>query len=683
MPPPASITPRCFVSLWRVSVQHLNNNRVNGLYPGRQIDDRLCRIACDGLPVLQTRPLPGIIRFGAYEVDTRSGELRKHGIRLRLQDQPFRVLQILLEHSGEVVTRDELQRQIWPSDTFVDFDRGLNNAVKRLREALNDSADEPRYVETLAKRGYRFIAAVETRNEHVQIRAVANHTVDSQQAERQATSHIRAGLIAALAVLAFASALFGLDIGGWRSRLFLKLHPPVIQSLAVLPLQNLSGDPAQEYLADGITDALITALAQIPTIKVVSRTSVMRYKKTDEPLPEIARELNVDGIIEGTVQRSNDKVRITTQLIYGPLDKHIWANSYVREVRSVFALEDYAAQDIAQQIRARLSSSPSQLSNSKPADLKARDAYLQGNYHLGRGPGKKEVLLARRFLKEAIEADSNFAPAYMLLAHSYFTQLQSAPEDKANGLEAAEKAVALAPSSPQAHVTLGAVKVASWDWSGAEEELRRAIALNFSYADAHETLCDYLEIMGRLEEDLSECQIAQDLDPDFDHLSGTFEVRRQYDSSIVLLRRMNESNPNYAPWHYDLFRDYLLNGQPKEAFQELEQSLNLMGFPEDSARVHRAFAASGYRGALRELARVFERLHAMRQMFWPRIVAEVYTQLGDKERAFYWLEEGYDHREISGAYGDLVWLKQDHGLDPLRSDPRFVDLLRRMKLPPD
>jgi TolB-like protein/DNA-binding winged helix-turn-helix (wHTH) protein/tetratricopeptide (TPR) repeat protein len=635
--------------------------------------------------VLETHPWRGVIRFESYDVDLRAGELRKHGHRIRLQDQPFRILQILLEHPGEVVTREELQRRIWPADTFVDFERGLNNAVKRLREALGDSADSPRYVETLPKRGYRFMGSVETRNGIREAVAGAENPVPPAQAIPKLGRPrllLRAPVLATIGFALVGASVFALDAGGVRSRLLLRLRPPIIQSLAVLPLQNLSGDPAQEYFADGMTDGLITELAQIGSVRVISRTSVTRYKNTSKTLPEIARELNVDGIIEGTVQRSGDRMRVTAQLIDGRSDRHLWADTYEREVRDIFVLEREITQDVAGQIRSRLNPpGHSQVPLPKPVDLKALDLYLEGSYQISKAPTQEHVTRAQKLFQQATEADPNFAAAYIALAESYYTQLQISPEDRAKGKAAAEKAVTLNPSSSDAHEALGGIYVANWNWASAEAELRRAVALNLGNARAHETLCEYMEVMGRLEEDWNECQIAQDLDPNEDHLSTALEVRRQYEGAITLRRSLAERYPDDWYVRYALFRNYLLNGMPREAIQELAESLKAMGYSKESTSVRRVFAFSGNRAALRELAKIFERLHASHQIFLPLFVAEVYAQLGDKDRAFYWLEQGYARHELAGGFGDLCFLKLDHMLDPLRSDPRFADILRRMGLP--
>jgi len=286
-----------------------------------------------------------VLRFGTFEVDLRAGELRKQGVRIKLQEQPFHVLTLLLQRPGEVITREELRSELWQSETFVDFDNSLNTSINKLREALGESADNPRFIETLPRRGYRFLASVSGIDGDA--RGYRNGEVGSGMRRFRWT-------VALVSFAVIAAALFVLNVFRVRDRILGSTRIPPIQSLAVLPLTNLSGDPDQEYFSDGMTDALITDLAQMGSVKVISRTSIMRYKKTDKSLPEIARELNVGGIIEGTVQRSGDRVRITAQLIAGATDKHLWAQSYEREVNDVLALQDELARSIAGEIKARM-----------------------------------------------------------------------------------------------------------------------------------------------------------------------------------------------------------------------------------------------------------------------------------------------------------------------------------------
>ena len=647
------------------------------------------------MPVQETSPSRGAIRFSSFEVDVRAGELRKHGHRIRLQDQPFRVLQILLEHPGEVVTREELQRQIWPSDTFVDFDRGLNNAVKRLRDTLGDSAETPRYIETLPKRGYRFIGIVGARNGDDAVEEAANRVEIHEQVAVPSNprSLVRATAFVALGLLIAVGLALGTDIGGVRSRVLLRLYPPSIHSLAVIPLQNLSGDPAQEYFADGMTDALITDLAQVSSLKVISRTSIMRYKNTNKGLPEIARELGVDGIVEGTVQRSGDRVRITAQLVHGPSDKHVWANSYERGLRDVFALEGDVAQDIARQIQAHLGPphDPQPL-QPRPVNVKALEAYLQGKYHLdrvGQGFGDEENKRAGMYFQQAIDADPNFIQAYMGLVDAHSGLLLPSSEDQAIRRKAVQKVMELDPDSSNAAMLTAGVKADNWDWSGAEEAYRGAIARNPNSVEAHRAFARFLDDLGRFEEGWREQQIAQGLNPNPDRLPWATDlpeallIRGQYDEAIRLLSKVVEANPNDGQTHLNLSQGYAGKGMYKEAIEELGRTCTLYGYPEIATRLDRAFAASGYRGALRQWAQEIEHLQLTKQVYFPAYLAGVYGNLGDKERALYWLEEAYKHPDLTGLGNDLIhWIKEDPALELIRNDPRYFDLLRRVGLAP-
>ena len=333
-------------------------------------------------------------RFGVFEVDLRSGELRKQGIKIKLHDQPFQILAMLVEHPGEVVTREQLQQKLWPADTFVDFDRGLNSAVKKLRDALGDSAEIPRYVETLPRRGYRFIGSLgdasSSRGEHalgVPGRVVAEQSAAASEGvvtevpavsgvSRRWTLWTAAGVLAGLLVL-----LVGFDVGSWREKLLARATPVHIRSIAVLPLENLSGDPAQEYFTDGMTDALVTELAQISSLRVISRTSVMRYKGTRKPLPDIAKELNVDGIVEGSVVQSAERVRVNAQLIEAATDRHLWASMYERSPGDVVILQSEVARAIANAIQVQLTpQEEARLTRVQSVDPQAYESYLRGRY---------------------------------------------------------------------------------------------------------------------------------------------------------------------------------------------------------------------------------------------------------------------------------------------------------------
>ncbi len=624
------------------------------------------------------------VRFGVYEVDLQTGELRKHGLKLRLQEKPFQILCRLLEHPGQVVTREELRQALWPADTFVDFDNSLNAAINKLREALGDSADHPHYVETLPRRGYRYIGTVNGVNRGTGVEA----TTSGKEVEQRLRRFRWVAAIAAVAAL--AATLFALNAFRVRDRFVGSTSVPRIQSLAVLPLTNLSGDPTQEYFSDGMTDALITELAEIGALKVISRTSSMQYKQTKKSLPEIARELNVDGIVEGTVQRSGDRVRVTAQLIHGPTDKHLWAASYERNLDDVFVLEGDVAGDVAHQVQARVTTqneAPVPASPTPPQQVnpKALEAYLQGSYHLNRfsrGYGDEEKRRASVYFQQAIDADPRFALAYEGMARAHEDLLKSSGEDVASARRAAGRAVELDPTLSAAWSTLGNLKFErDWDWAGAEQDYRRAIALNPNYADAHDEFSNLLHATGRLDEGWKESQIAQELDPLNDHLSMAFEWRGQYDRAIEVLVGMIRSHPEDGFLHLTLYQCYGRKGMYKESVQELEKAATLFGLPEAAASVHRSFAAGGYPAAMREWARELEHSAATRQVFAPFGIAEGYAAAGDKDRAFYWLERAYKDREMSGI-DTLPYLGMSPLLEPLRSDPRYKDLLRRVGLPP-
>jgi len=435
-----------------------------------------------------------------------------------------------------------------------------------------------------------------------------------------------------------------------------------------------------------LTDALITDLAQIASLKVISRTSSARYKQTNKSLQEIARELNVDGIVEGTVQRSGDRVRITAQLIQVPEDRHLWASSYEREMRDVFALERDVTEEIARQVRVRLRM-PNDAPLTQPLQVnpKALDAYLQGNYHLTRGErsfNDEEKRKAAQYFQEAIDVEPNFTPAYIGLANAHDNLRLGSREDTATRTKAAEKALVLDRKSSEAMAILASVKWANFEWSMAETEYREAVELNPNSASAHDGLGDVLAATGRLDEALREAQIAQALDPNGEHLPQILEMRGEYDRASDLLLGMAKGSPEDGIIHYDLFRTYAASGKQKEAVEEMEKALMLFGMSDGAANMRRGFSLSGYSGAIRELARGTERLQANNEAFLPENLAAAYTALGEKDRAFYWLEQAYEHHDkVSHDWG-LMIVKVDPLLAPLRSDPRFKDLLRRVGLPP-
>ena len=617
-------------------------------------------------------------RIARWLVEPRLNTVSRNGTTVHLEPKVMEVLMCLARHAGETVSKEELLQTVWPN-TFV-TDDVLKRSISELRRIFEDDARESRIIQTIPKRGYRLLVPVEPIN-GAQSTSPAQQSQESRKVGRnwRTLALLSGGLAAALLIL-----LGALYVSS-KQRLSAKSAAPQIHSIAVLPLQNFSGDPSQEYFSDGMTDALITDLAQIDSMKVISRTSIMHYKKTDKTLPEVARELNVDGIIEGTVQRSGDHVRITAQLIHGPSDRHLWANTYEGDFRDVFALERNVTQDIARQVQARLMSNQSQQTRPRPTNPKALDAYLQGNYHLqryGSGGGVEEMKKASDLFQAAIDSDPKFAPAYFGLAHSHAALPLVSPEDSAIARKAEETGLALDPNSPEGQTILADNKWRDLDWSGAEKEFRSALALNPNNAAVHDDFCEILKEMGRLDDALKECQIAQELDPNNDHLGTILYARGDYDRAISILRLMTERHSDDGGLHYSLFECYVKVKNDEDAVAELERALTLYGLSDAAARIHHVFPASGFRAAMLQWAKEIESLQAKKDYYMPVNLADAYAVLGDKDRAFYWLSQAIAHRDAIAAGLPATWLGTDPMLESLRTDPRFKDLMHKIGLPP-
>jgi len=626
-----------------------------------------------------------VLRFDVYELDLRAGELRKRGVKLRLQGQPLQLLAILLESAGNLVTREELSSQLWPADTFVDFDHSLHNAIGRIREVLGDSAETPRYIETLPRRGYRFIAPVEEVRAPRISEANGNKTPEGVAVAPPTARHskTRAALALTLLILAATGSAFWLVRAVSRPT----SAAPRLRSIAVLPLENLSGDPSQEYFADGMTEELITDLAKVSALRVISRTSVMRYKRTKKGLPEIAKELNVDGIVEGSVMRSGNRVRITAQLLHAPTDKHLWAEAYERDLDDVLRLQNEVAQAIALQVRAQLT--PQQQARFRSAgsvNPDAYEAYLRGRYYLSNQFTMGQPLnMAKSYFEESIRKDPGFALAYSGLADSYvylaiFRQLS--PEGAYRpAKEALRKALELDDSIGEAHDTLG---VLSWrselNWNAAEREFNRAIALAPSYSCAHEDRALYLSFMGRRAEALAEIAKSSELDLGPSSAmteSGAYYQLRDYQSLVEASRRGVVSYPNEWTEHYNLGVGYEGTGKLLEAISEHQKAIELSNGDQDAtASLAHAFAAIGRRAEAEKILHDFERKSKSGYVS-PYMIATIHAGLGKKDKAFEFLEKAYQERSL-----DISWhIKADLRIDNLRSDPRFQDLVRRVGYP--
>ena len=630
------------------------------------------------------------LSFGVFDVDLRTGELRKHGFRIRLQQQPFQVLALLLERPGDVVSREELQQKLWPANTFVDFDHGLNKAINKIREALGDSADAPRFVETVARRGYRFIADVRVAGAAAMVPAAAAATLDAPAAitapdpppPSPASSPTTVGrrwwtwAIAAVSVSALAGA-----VAVWRAD---RAHAP-IRSVAVLPLESLSADPSQDYFADGMTDELITDLGQISALRVISRTSSMAYKGTRKPLPQIARELNVDAVVEGTVLRSGDQVRITAQLIDGASDRHLWSQSYQGELRNTLALQNDVARAIADQVRVTVNpQEQAALRGGVQVDPAAYESYLKGRYFWNKRTANG-LSTALAYFNQAIEQDPGYARAYSGLADTYallgdwqyavMTPNEALPKAKA----AAMKAVALDPTLGEAHNSLAfCLDGFDWNFSEAGREFERAIVLNPGYATAHHWYAWHLALGRRYDEALVEMRKAQNLDPlslviNAD-LAELLALAHAYDASIQQSRKTLELDPGFGLAHNHLGQAYLQKQMNRQAIEELQKAVTLSGGAATCvANLARAYVAAGRKADAAALLADLRTRSSALHTYAPEI-AVIYTALGDADEAMTWLERGAAERFNPG-----VLLRP--GFDPLRGDPRFVELLRRVGLP--
>ena len=611
-------------------------------------------------------------RFGVFELDLRAGEVRKNGVKVKLQEQPFQILAMLLERPGEVVTREELRQKLWPEGTFVDFEHGLNAAVNRLRDALGDSPDNPRFVETIPRRGYRFIAPVEGAG-------MPSPRLPATLVRPRLAWWI--GLALPGLAVAVLAVLLGFNVAGLRGRLLGGVALGEITAIAVLPLENLSRDPAEDPFVDGMTEELITALSKIGALKVISRTSAMRYKGTDKPLPEIARELGVDAVIEGSVLRAGDQVRITAQLIHAATDETLWAESYERDLRDVLALQSEVARAISREIRAAVTrEEEARLASGRSVNPEAYEAYLKGRYFWNKGTpeGFKKAL---EYFQRAIEIDPSYAPAYAGLGDAYFDlALEGLPaaepevrrEAREKSRAAVRKALEIDGTLSEAHVSLASIRFYfDWDWSGAESAFKRAIELNPSNALAHQWYSDFLSAMGRHEEAIEEAKRAEVLDPlsplASNVLGAAFYFARQYDQAIQQHRKTLELDATFLPALGRLGNAYLQKGLHEEALAAWQKMEYLSGNEE----LAKAYAELDLRDALHTW---LEQAKGPSLAASPGAIARIHAFLGEKDEAFAWLEKAYQEHEF-------VTLKVSPMLDPLRSDPRLQSLLRRMKFP--
>ena len=621
-------------------------------------------------------------KFGPYHADTVGLELRKNGIRIRLQPKPFQVLTVLLGRAGQTVSREELKKLLWAPDIFVDFDHGLNTAVNKIREALSDSAEEPRYIETLPN-GYRFIGDISERFEQPPVATAsrapslvnADGNPDRETSWRRRYLALGAGLACLIAAVFFVFHI---------PRKVFGISSPAIQSVAVLPLKNLSGDPSQEYFSDSMTDELITQLAKISSLQVSSAASVVRYKNTSASASEISRDLKVDAFVEGSVVRTGDKIRVTAQLIDARTDRHIWAEDYQGDLRDILVLQNDIATAIAHSVQAKIApSNSSTASLPRQVNPRAYDAYIRGRGYWFRSktanaaPGDLEK--SGELFKQSIQYDPAYAPGYSGLANYYGLMagygLIPVKEGWSQSEEASRKALALDSDLAEAHCSLASKMIFyDWDWSGAEREIQRGLELDTHYAELHNLYSHLLAYTGRFDQSIAEARRAAELDP----LGERFAVQRalrfsrRFDLFLTEVAIVFAQDP--ARIHKERAWVYLAKKQHAEEVSETDLQLRIEGCIPCADRLSYAYSHTGYPGWLREkLKQLNQDSHGNAVTFEH---AELYAAMGNTDMAMQYLNEGYrEHTE------PLLRLQLNPAYDEMRTDPRFQELIHRIGLP--
>lgn len=612
---------------------------------------------------------PRVLRFGAFEADLRAGELRKHGLRVRLQEQPFQILAMLLERPGEAVTREELRQKLWPADVFVDFDQGLNNAIKKLRLALGDSAENPRFVETLARHGYRFIAPV--------------NGTERAPAARGWPARLLRPRIAAIIL----AVLVGVGYFGWRSFRPHAKSPAGKVMLAVLPFDNFSGDPGQDYFSDGMTEEMIAQLGNLDPqrLGVIARASAMQYKHSPKGAAQIGKELGVDYILEGSVRREGARARVTAQLIQVSDQTHLWAQSYERDLGRILALQSEVAQAIARQIELKLTPQQrARLASTRPVDPEAHEAYLKGLYFWNRFTNP-DFHKSIEYFQEAIEKDPAYAPAYAGQAASYvqLVEFGEPPSDFYPKSEAAaRKALELDETLSQAHAVLSwSLMYYHHDWGATERALLRALELNPSNAHARTYYAKYLAAVGRFDEAREQIERARQTDPVSLAINVVVaQIRfyaRQYDAALAQLAKTREMDPNFPPTYWTLAHVYEALGKNDEACQYMLKTFDLgSGHVPWFAQLENLRVRSGWRAAWQQWIKGILGSQAQGAYAQPYDLVEAYLDLGRDAEAIEWLRKAAEVRDP-----EIAFINVDPRFDRLRSNPRFQEIVRSLNFP--
>ena len=621
-------------------------------------------------------------RFGVFEVDPRSRELRRKGHRVRMQDQPLEILLLLLERKGEVVTRDELKLRLWPADTFVESDDGINTAISKLREVLGDSAEKPVYIETIPRRGYRFIGPVEVKPAEPESvgKAEPSAAPPIQTPPQKSTTRGRwLGWIGPVAII--AALIAGSVWIVYRAHRGEPENKAALTSLAVLPFANLSGDPSQDYFADAMMEELTSDLGKISALRVISRTSAMHYKNTQKTMPEIAQELNVDGVIESSVARSGDHVRITAQLIDARSDRHLWSESYERDLKDVLALQSEIAHTIAGQVRAVITPAEHErLQQAAPINPESYNASLLGTY-LARKHSRSSIDKSIEHFQDAIRIDPNNARAYAGLANAYFEREIWGGVGIGKSIDqiraATTRALELDKDLAEGHALLARIHFQfDWDWQGTETEYKRAIGLNPNLADTYMLYAYYLQAMSRHQEALAAAHRAVELDPVYPAAysdEGRIEYRaRQYEKAVSSYQHALELEPDFVPALSRIVEAYELAGKFDQAFAAAERFQKTANTPDAGLfKLARVYALTGQRREALELVRRAEDKNSTNYLE----AIGTYAALGYSDRALGILQNAVNDRSV------LPFVFVDPMLDPLRSDSRFKAIILRVGIP--
>ncbi|HET9802367.1 MAG TPA: winged helix-turn-helix domain-containing protein [Candidatus Acidoferrum sp.] len=629
---------------------------------------------------------PKQLQFGEFVLDCARYELRRGDRPVKLEKIPMELLTLLATSEGRLVTREEIEDRIWGKGVFVDAEHGINTAVRKIRQALGDSAGEPRFLQTVQKKGYRFVAKTvgctvpaALAENLARTEKVAPQTGPTEPSPAIGKVHWKRRALA-WGIAAAGIALAGIGYKAWPTgRASAELRGPAIRSIAVLPLENLSGKD-DEYFADGMTDELITALAKHPGLRVTSRTSVMHYKKTNKTLPEIAQELGVDAIVEGSVARSAERVRVRAQLIQAATDKHLWAESYDKPMGDALEVQEDFAHSIASRV-SEVSSQSTGIKSTKRASINpaARDAYFKGRYYWF----SEQYVKSREFFAEAIRLEPTFAAAYSGMADSFTADAAIGEVPAADSLQQAEsfarKALELDDLSAEAHHAQGAIKFFYyWDWAGANKEIERAIELNPSLAEAHHLRAYVLSAMNQTEESLAEDKRSMEIDPFARPWAYGYALirARRFDEALEELREKAEARPESGITRWFLSDAYFYKGDTKSAMEELKKVVARPGKEKAAARIGQAFERGGYEAVFQQFLDD-DKLKAKKEYVSPLQMAENAARAGKKNEAIEYLEKACTERTPF-----IVLLQHSPQFDSLHSDPRYWAIVQKMGMTP-